>query len=192
MATDNPRDGLTRPAGSARTALALPGPDDGPPVIFVPVSVDDRDRFGLPMYPPSLLATPDHHAANRAAVRAVVEEVFAAARRLLGQPDATTLFDAVSAGTGGRPKGPKKPDRDRKLLRLYDQYVTQLPAGKRLNLTEFAKSQSRVDAPAILTHLRRLLRKREAETRRWHRFEAEMQRLGIGHSLLTAASAENK
>lgn len=180
-----------------RVVIAIPGPSDGPPVIFCSRDSDRRDRFGLPMDRPTLLHPQEEHDACERAVVTVVHDAFASAVRLLGEDAARALFRKVAAGKRGSRPGPRAPSRDAAWLREYDCYVAQLPPGGRPNLSEFARSllpqlPMTMELQAALVHMRRLLKRRDVEARRQQRFAREMERLGFGKTLLEEATHDDK
>jgi hypothetical protein len=146
-----------------------------------------QDRFGLPTQRPSLLSPAEEHTAVEQAVRAVVQEVWAAAVRLLGEADAGRLFKERAAGRRGAPKGSRDRQRDLMMLNLYDAEAAALPKGTKPNLNKLGerlKLAQHCTARAAAVKLRRLLKKRDAETQRRQRHQAKMQRLGLGRTLL--------
>lgn len=140
------------------------------------------------MLRPTLLHPPEDQAALEKSVRSVVEDVWASAKRLLGDTHARALFHATATGKAGRPKGSREnPRRDAEWLDLYDKYMAEkLRRGERKSLTEFAKTLvgSKKGLSAIEMHMGRLLAKREAEKLRMERYTTEMERLGLGPTLL--------
>jgi hypothetical protein len=154
---------------------------------LVPVPLPSVDRFGLRI-PRGLLDLLT--GTDRDAVGKLVTEVFAAAALRLGEEEARRLFKKLSRRPR-RGRGPNKnhrPDRDTKLLDVYDQAV--LSGG--LTIPELStilhdrwKSQFGATPLAIEKQIRRLIetrKRRDAELQqRRKREDAEFQQWRENH-----------
>ena len=95
--------------------LPPPPPDDS--------RWDERDRFGLPVYPPSLLAeSAEERRARTTAVERLATDLFQTAVTHLGRPEARHLFAEVAKAPWNKGKQPNR-ERNQKLLEMYDNAV---------------------------------------------------------------------
>jgi hypothetical protein len=105
-------------------SVALPGP---PP----PNRVDERDRFGMPVVPLTLLSeTPEQRQARIASIEQLVVDLFQTAVTHLGRGEARSLFESVVKQRWIKGKQPDH-ERNRQLLELYDRESRRLIRSER-------------------------------------------------------------
>jgi hypothetical protein len=143
------------------------------------------DPFGLPCHAPSLLSPDSERHAERAAFQERAEALFASGTRLLGKREARTIFAKLAADQGatspGRPKRSAFSEKEEGLLAAYDQRVTRLQHGGRVNMAALARDvwidrgrPTMTGCKAIQVQLSRLLHRRQA--REQDRLAEELKR----------------
>jgi hypothetical protein len=123
----------------------------------------EQDRFGLPIWPPSLLSeTADHRRARIAMVEALAVDLFRTAVAHLGRKEAQILFANVAKEHWKRGKQPNR-ERNKELLEMYDSAVGKAPKDIRSIPRLLAKKlhpDNPRSAPAAEKQIRRLVRDR--------------------------------
>jgi hypothetical protein len=133
----------------------------GPPI---PPS-NKRDRFDLPIVPPSLLSeSPEERCTRIALIERLAIDLFKTAETHLGRSEAKRLFSDVAKKA---PEG-KKPDHQRnaKLLELYDREIqtgTTPKAAPRRVAETLPKPHAAIES--IARQIRELVKSRDRRTR---------------------------
>ena len=151
---------------------------------------DERDRFGLAVWPPSLLAeSTEERRARIASLERLATDLFETAVTHLGRPEARRLFAEVVKAPWKRGKQPNR-DRNHQLLEMYDNAVREapdsIPSIPRL-LAKRLHPKNPQSHPATEKQIRRLVKDR---SRRQKAMEAAYQR--FPRSLLDQANSSDK
>jgi hypothetical protein len=162
--------------------------------IVAPPSANGRDRFGLPLAPPTLLQ-PEKREARAATVRQLVADVFDTAVRNLGREEAETLF--AQAPKRSRASRSDDDERNDYLLRAYDEMLGEMQQNgastreiksipRKLGELLHADRDAYPPMPkSIEKQIRRLLRRRERLRQEQERFSLIAEKL-FPPTLLTA------
>lgn len=135
--------------------------------------IPTTDEFGIP-YPLGTLLTPEtdeQRAARETAARGVIQRVFIAAVRNLGEDEARRIWAEAAKKKRGAPRGPRNPEKDQRLLQVYDDVIARgdiiPPESLPRRLAEAALGSDGGifgnSVAAIEKHIRRLLARREKQ-----------------------------
>jgi hypothetical protein len=150
---------------------------------------DERDRFGLAVWPPSLLAeSVEERCARIGTIERLASDLFKTAVTHLGRPEARRLFAEAAKAPWKKGKQPNR-DRNDRLLEMFDNAVREGPARiksiPRLLAEQLCPDNPR-SVPATEKQIRRLVRDRN---RRQKAMEAAYRR--FPRSLLDQANSSD-
>jgi hypothetical protein len=160
-----------------------------PWLTFMPtLAIDQRDRFGLPMYSPTLLCNPIERQAIEEQCAALARDAVESLERLVGRAAMRKLFRKAMA----QPKAGKSPntERNHKLLAKYDSEFAKKPGSIKEIAERLAKTSLRdpsdSEKESMARQLRRLVAKRTKLEQDRQKFQKFFQ--SLPHPLLQAAA----
>lgn len=175
--------GVYSPSSSGPAELLPPPPSNDP-------RWQERDRFGLAVLPPTLLAeSAEERRARIATIERLVTDLFKTTATHLGRSEARRLFNEVTKAPWTKGKQPNR-DQNDQLLDKYDNAVRQEPdrikSIPRLLAKKLHPTNPR-SVPATEKRIRRLVKDR---SRRQKAMEAAYQR--FPRSLLDQANSSDR
>jgi hypothetical protein len=134
------------------------------------------ERLGLPI-PTPLNETEEERRQRIGKIESLPADVFRVTAAYVGRSQAQRLFEKATKRESGGQKGSRSPERDHKLLEIYDNELAispnvTIPEVAR-HIDESARGEFGNSWPSIAKHLRRLLDdRRQTHAKFWTELEA--------------------